>query len=121
MTYEIGYRKPPASGQFKKGSSGNPNGRPKGSKNFLILLDKELAQPIVVNENGKKKKLSRVQAIVKRMVNGALQGDQKSLLMLVEIMRKTGAFDHEQTPESLVPDDYEAILDAFVSARKPKP
>ena len=118
MPYEIGYRRPPASGQFKKGSSGNPKGRPKGSKNFLTLLDKELAQTIVVTENGKKKKVSRMQAMVKRIVAGALQGDQKSLLTLVEILRKTGSFERAEAAESLLPDNYQSILDGYVDARR---
>lgn len=33
--YEVGYGKPPAETRFKKGQSGNPNGRPKGSRNRL--------------------------------------------------------------------------------------
>jgi len=118
MSYEIGYRKPPKDNQFKKGSSGNPKGRPKGSKNFVTLLDKELAQTIVVTENGKKKKLSRMQAMVKRIVAGALQGDQRSLLTLVEIMRKTGSFERVEAAESLLPDDYQSILDEYVATRR---
>jgi hypothetical protein len=117
MAYEIGYRRPPASGQFKKGASGNPKGRPKGSSNFLTLLDKELAQKIVVTENGRKKTLTRLQAMVKRMVAGALQGDQKQLLALVEILRRTGSFEPEQV-DDLLPGDYEAILDAYVETRR---
>jgi hypothetical protein len=86
MAYEIGYKRPPKSGQFKQGRSGNPKGRPKGSRNFLTLLEQELGQSIVVNENGRKKKITRLQAMVKRMVAGALQGEHRSLLTLIEIL-----------------------------------
>ena len=118
MSYDIGYRRPPPSGQFKKGASGNPKGRPKGSKNFLTLLDKELAQKIVVNESGRKKSITRLQAMVKRIVSGALQGDQKALLTLVEILRRSGQFQQPPEAQDLLPDDYQAILDAYVAARR---
>jgi hypothetical protein len=117
MSYEIGYRRPPESGRFKKGKSGNPKGRPKGSSNFLTLLEKELGQSIVVTENGKKKRVTRLQAMVKRIVAGALQGDQKALLTLIEILRRTGRFE-ETSAENLLPDDYEAILDSYVARRQ---
>lgn len=117
MNFDVGYRRPPPSGQFKKGSSGNPKGRPKGSKNFMTLLEQELSQKIVVNENGKKKSVTRMQAMVKRIVAGALQGDQKSLVTLVEILRRTGQFQPAE-PEALVPENFQAILDAYVASRK---
>jgi hypothetical protein len=117
MAYEIGYKRPPKSGQFAKGKSGNPKGRPKGSNNFITILEKELGQSISVNENGKKKTVTRLQAMVKRIVAGALQGDQKSLLTLIEIMRRTGRFELTE-PESLLPDNYESILDSYVQKRQ---
>lgn len=117
MAYEVGYRRPPASGQFKKGSSGNPKGRPKGAKNFLTLLEQELSQTIVVTENGKKKSVSRLQAMVKRLVAGAMQGDPKQLLTLVEIMRKSGGLEPAQI-DGLLPDNYEEVLDAYVQTRR---
>lgn len=117
MTFEIGYRRPPSHTQFKKGTSGNKRGRPKGSNNFITLLDKELGQAVVVNENGKKKTVTRLQAMVKRMVANALQGDQKAVLTLVEIVRKTGGFEPTEI-QNLLPDDYEAILDAYVARRQ---
>ena len=38
--YEIGYKKPPKHSKFKKGQSGNPKGRPKGSKSLKELIEK---------------------------------------------------------------------------------
>ncbi len=119
MAYEIGYKRPPINNQFKKGKSGNPRGRPKGSKNFLTMLEHELEQTIVVNENGKKKTITRMQAMVKRMVADALQGNLKSLLALVEIMRKTGKFE-ETDIQGLLPHNYESILDSYVDQRHKK-
>ena len=116
MSYTIGYRRPPASGRFQKGQSGNPKGRPKGSPNFITLLEQELSATIVVNENGKKKTVTRMKAMVKRLVAGALQGDHKALVSLVEILRRTGTLAHREQ-ENLLPDDYEAILEAYVERR----
>jgi hypothetical protein len=117
MTYEIGYRRPPAGGRFKTGTSGNPKGRPKGSRNFVTLLEQELAQKIVVSENGRRKTVTRLQAVVKRIIAGAMQGDQKQLLALVEILRRTGGFGAAEV-EGLLPDNYEAVLDVYVAHRK---
>ena len=117
MAYEIGYKRPPKSGQFKKGRSGNPKGRPKGSNNFLTILEQELGQSIVVNENGRKKTITRLQAMVKRMVAGALQGEHRSLLTLIEVLRRTGRFEDTDI-DRLLPDDYEAILDSYVAQRQ---
>ena len=116
MAYEIGYKRPPKASQFKKGRSGNPKGRPKGSNNFVTLLEQELGQSIVVNENGKKKTVTRMQAMVKRMVNGALQGETRAMLTLVEILKRTGRFE-ETAIDTLLPDNYEDILEAYVAQR----
>ena len=40
--YEVGYGKPPAQGQFAKGRSGNPNGRPKKNE----TSEKRTAKPV---------------------------------------------------------------------------
>ena len=67
--YEVGYRRPPRQTRFKKGRSGNPTGRPRGSRNFASLVDEALAEPVVINENGRRKKATKLQVIVKQMVN----------------------------------------------------
>jgi hypothetical protein len=43
--YEVGYGKPPAQGQFAKGKSGNPNGRPKKKETG----EKRTAKPVAID------------------------------------------------------------------------
>jgi hypothetical protein len=82
--YKVGRGKPPRHTRFKKGQSGNPNGRPRGSRNLGSLIKQELREPITVNENGHQKQLTKREAMVKRLVNSALAGDRKFLPYLVE-------------------------------------
>lgn len=116
MSYEIGYRRPPTTTRFKKGQSGNPKGRPKGSSNLLTILERELSQPILVSENGRKKRITRLEAIGKRLVSDALQGDRKAQLTLFEILKRNGSFEKTEI-DTLLPDDYEIQLEDYVARR----
>jgi hypothetical protein len=85
--YEVGYKKPPQRTRFRKGESGNPNGRPKGSKNLATLLEKELRQRVVVNENGRRRSMTKQEAMVKHLVNKALSGDRRLIQLMLEEIR----------------------------------
>ena len=109
MAFEIGYRRPPPKSRFTKGQSGNPKGRPKGSNNFLKVLEKELSQPIVVTENGKKKKVTRLQALVMRLVTGALWKRGGALTSSF-----TGRIDcSDEIIRPMLSGDYQVILPCY--------
>ena len=76
--YKVGYRKPPKSGQFKRGKSGNPKGRPKGSLKLATDLAAELNEQITVREDGKARRVSKQRALIKSLMAKALQGDVRA-------------------------------------------
>jgi Family of unknown function (DUF5681) len=82
-SYPVGYKKPPRRSQFKPGLSGNAKGRPKGSKNFTTVIEEELRALIEVTEKGKRKRISKRNAIVKQTVNKAVAGDTKATALLL--------------------------------------
>ena len=80
--YTVGYCRPPTAPWFKKGQSGYPSGRPRGSKNTKTLLAEELSSTVTIREGGKPRKVSKRQLMVKRLVNKAAAGDPKAIEMV---------------------------------------
>jgi hypothetical protein len=75
--YQVGFKRPPKAQRFKPGQSGNPNGRPKGSKTFSTYFDQELGEFVNLNENGKPPRMPKRQVLAKQLVNKALGADAK--------------------------------------------
>lgn len=85
--YLVGFKKPPAASQFKKGVSGNPKGRPKGSRNFSTIFNCELDSLVPITEHGRPKQARKKEVIVKQVVNKAAGGDLKAIAMLLNESR----------------------------------
>src|SRR5712671_3028707 len=85
--YEVGYGKPPRHTRFKRGRSGNPRGRPPGSKNLPTLLSEALNEPVIVAENGGRRKISKRQAIIKQLVNQSAKADWRATKILLSIIQ----------------------------------
>ena len=82
--YKVGYKKPPKTHQFKKGKSGNPQGRTKGSKNLPSLYRDILEEEIYVTESGKPKIITKQEAIVRRVFSDALRGKDTAIDRVLE-------------------------------------
>ncbi len=84
-SYQVGYRKPPKRTRFQPGQSGNPRGRPKGTKNLKTDLMEELQESILVREGIQRIKLSKQRALIKGLTARALKGDARATNTLVNL------------------------------------
>ena len=82
------YGKPPKVTRFKKGQSGNPKGRPKGSNNLGTLIQQELQKSIVIKEGDQKRKLTKLEAVAVRLTNDALKGNSRAIELLLRRVDK---------------------------------
>ena len=86
--YEVGYGKPPKHTRWTKGHSGNPSGKPSGSKSWKTLLEEELNREITVFVKGKPEKMTMKQALVRREVQKAVaDGDSRTWRRLARSKR----------------------------------
>lgn len=79
----VGYGRPPKSGQFKKGQSGNPKGRPKGSRDFNTLVKMMLTTQVTITEGGKRKRVSSLQANLMRLNEKGLKGEMRAIEKII--------------------------------------
>jgi hypothetical protein len=85
--YTVGYKRPPRKTRFSPGQSGNPRGRPKGAKTLVAAIQREMDTRIAVNENGRRRMITKREAVAKQLVNKAAGGDHRAIPHLLNEVR----------------------------------
>lgn len=108
--YEVGYGKPPRHRRFEKGRSGNPKGRPPRSKNIVTLLTRALNERVTISQNGRRKVITKREAIVAQLVNRSASADLKAMSMLLGMLQQAEDPAHGSDPSPALGDADESVL-----------
>jgi Family of unknown function (DUF5681) len=80
----VGRGNPPKHTQFQKGVSGNPKGRPKGSKNLATIIAEAARSQVSAMIDGRSRKITKLQATAMQLATKAAGGDQASIAKLLD-------------------------------------
>lgn len=109
----VGYGRPPIATRFRKGTSGNPKGPPRGRKNFKTEMKEALARPVRVHEGGATRSLSTQRAIIERLREKALKGDRHAMDQALEMAERFGEEEIATTAEERISENEDEIIADF--------
>ena len=115
MSGGIGYKRPPTATRWKKGQSGNPSGRKKGTLNLKTDLLAELAEVIQINEGGAARRITKQRALLKSLAARGIQGDARAANLILNLVVRLLDPDQQPTITAEVSPEDEAILKAYLA------
>lgn len=122
-----GYGDPPREHCFKKGQSGNPKGRPKGSRNFQTILNRELERSVKVTDNGVRRSFTKSELMVRVLTDKAIKGDIRAFQNVQRMIAEAEQGDRGQGVATGGPDSselsdevYQATLEALLNRAREK-
>lgn len=116
--YKVGNKRPPRETRWQKGQSGNPKGKPKGTKSVSATFRKAALKKVQVRVKGHLRSMTMLELMVGQTIEGAAKGGRKETELALRYLAQA-------LPEELLtPKDVEpvaedlAILENLLSLRE---
>jgi Family of unknown function (DUF5681) len=114
---EVGYKRPPVASRFKKGQSGNPHGRRRRAPaRIAAIFAEELQSNAVISENGRQRKVPKIQVLIAEAVNQAMQGDFQPFVLMTKISPNLESLTGAAIPK-IEEDEFSHLSDDELSKR----
>ncbi|WP_421992473.1 DUF5681 domain-containing protein [Qipengyuania sp.] len=111
-----GYGKPPRSTRFKKGQSGNPKGRPKGSRREAPYEDL-LGELVTIRDEGETRQVTVEQAFLLQLMHKGLKGESAENRYVLDAVqqartrREQAAVEQFDMPVKFIKNGVDVILE----------
>ena len=113
--YEVGYGKPPKEHQFKRGNSANKKGRPPGAMSLKADLAAELSGRVPITENGKRRKATRQQVLLKSQVQKAMKGETRAGVHIIALAIKLFGLEGEAKAADVLPESDVELVETYLA------
>jgi hypothetical protein len=110
--YEVGYGKPPAAHQFRKGKSGNPFGRPKKKPGIVEMVQRVMNEKVPITLNGRRRMVTSIEAAFHVVRTKGISGDLKAIRFMQTLIDR---YEAGNVAEPLSSDKDLAILEDILS------
>lgn len=118
--YEVGYRRPPKGSRFIAGRSGNPRGRPKGSRTIGAVLQALMSAKVNVTEHGRTRRITRLEVMLLQLANDATRGDPRALKLILDVAdRYARPAEEADRSEEMTSEDLEILADYLQKTEPP--
>jgi hypothetical protein len=105
----------PISGQFQPGQSGNPRGRPRGSKSIGQVL-REAVEQRVPDPRGGRRTVSMLEVILRGLVLSSARRDLRALRLLLMLLERFEPSEAQRSTASELSASDRQILDEFIAS-----
>jgi hypothetical protein len=105
--YRVGYGKPPQHTRWRKGQSGNPKGRLRGVRKSGPLVE-AFRERVTVIEDGRRRKVTKLEAALRQLANRAARGDLKPTDIITILKQIESSIDASAAADSVTKDVHDA-------------
>lgn len=99
---EIGFKRPPKKHRFQKGQSGNPAGRPKGTKSRKAIVERVLLEKRIIELSGNPRELTMIELVVLALRQEAMNGKARAFKTYRSVEGRYGPQDSKTDAGFLV-------------------
>ena len=114
--YEVGFGRPPKAHQFKKGQSGNPNGRKKRRPSLGDVWLETVDELVPVREGGRSRRLPAVKVMLRQQRAAAMRGNLPATKFLLANYHQATLFKEDFDFSALSDEELEQLERIIVKA-----